>query len=59
MKRVAIFGNAGGGKSTLAMRLTGITGPPLHSLCENWGQSTVFSNIRNNWDPTSNFLVRR
>jgi len=32
LKRVAIFGNAGGGKSTLARRLTGITGLPLHSL---------------------------
>ena len=32
MKRVAIFGNAGGGKSTLARRLTAITGLPLHAL---------------------------
>ena len=32
LKRVAIFGNAGGGKSTLARRLTGITDLPLHSL---------------------------
>jgi hypothetical protein len=30
MKRVAIFGNAGGGKSTLARRLAEITGLPLH-----------------------------
>lgn len=29
MKRVAIFGNAGGGKSTLARRLADITGLPL------------------------------
>jgi adenylate kinase family enzyme len=29
MKRVAIFGNAGGGKSTLARELTAITGLPL------------------------------
>lgn len=32
MKRVAVFGNAGGGKSTLARRLAGITGLPVHSL---------------------------
>jgi len=30
MRRVAIFGNAGGGKSTLARRLAEITGLPLH-----------------------------
>lgn len=30
MKRVAIFGNAGGGKSTLARELASITGLPLH-----------------------------
>jgi adenylate kinase family enzyme len=29
MKRVAIFGNAGGGKSTLARELAAITGLPL------------------------------
>src|ERR1043165_239047 len=29
MKRVAVFGNAGGGKSTLARRLAEITGLPL------------------------------
>ena len=29
MKRVAVFGNAGGGKSTLARRLASITGLPL------------------------------
>jgi adenylate kinase family enzyme len=32
MKRVAIFGNAGGGKSTLARELAVITGLPLHVL---------------------------
>lgn len=32
MKRVAIFGNAGGGKSTLAKRLAEITRLPLHVL---------------------------
>lgn len=32
MKKVAIFGNAGGGKSTLAKRLAQITGLPLYSL---------------------------
>src|SRR3569832_2032228 len=32
MKRVAIFGNAGGGKSTLAKRLAEITGLPLHPI---------------------------
>jgi hypothetical protein len=32
MKRVAIFGNAGGGKSTLARQLAEITGLPLHVL---------------------------
>jgi hypothetical protein len=32
MKRVAIFGNAGGGKSTLARRLAGITGLPLYVI---------------------------
>lgn len=30
MKRVAVFGNAGGGKSTLAKRLALLTGLPLH-----------------------------
>ena len=32
MKRVAVFGNAGGGKSTLARRLAELTGLPLYSL---------------------------
>ena len=32
MKRVAIFGNAGGGKSTLALELAAITGLPLYVL---------------------------
>jgi adenylate kinase family enzyme len=32
MKRVAIFGNAGGGKSTLALELAAITGLPLHVI---------------------------
>ena len=32
MNRVAVFGNAGGGKSTLAKRLAAITGLPLHPL---------------------------
>ena len=32
MKRVAIFGNAGGGKSTLARKLAAITGLPLVAL---------------------------
>ena len=32
MKKVAIFGNAGGGKSTLARQLSEITGLPLYSL---------------------------
>lgn len=32
MRRVAVFGNAGGGKSTLARRLAEITGLPLHVL---------------------------
>ena len=32
MKRVAVFGNAGGGKSTLARRLAELTQLPLHSL---------------------------
>jgi hypothetical protein len=30
MKRVAVFGNAGGGKSTLAQRLAELTGLPLY-----------------------------
>ena len=30
MKRVAVFGNAGGGKSTLARRLAELTGLPLY-----------------------------
>ena len=30
MKRVAVFGNAGGGKSTLARQLAAITGLPLY-----------------------------
>lgn len=30
MKRVAVFGNAGGGKSTVARRLAALTGLPLH-----------------------------
>ena len=32
MKRVAVFGNAGGGKSALARQLAGITGLPLHVI---------------------------
>ncbi|MGE0254048.1 MAG: adenylate kinase [Alphaproteobacteria bacterium] len=32
MKRVAVFGNAGGGKSTLARRLADLTGLPLHVI---------------------------
>jgi adenylate kinase family enzyme len=32
MKRVAVFGNAGGGKSTLAKRLAELTGLPLYPL---------------------------
>jgi adenylate kinase family enzyme len=32
MKRVAVFGNAGGGKSTLARRLTDLTRLPLYTL---------------------------
>ena len=30
MRKVAVFGNAGGGKSTLARRLAELTGLPLH-----------------------------
>ena len=32
MKRVAVFGNAGGGKSTLARRLSELTNLPLYPL---------------------------
>src|SRR5687767_1824616 len=32
MKRVAVFGNAGGGKSSLARRLARLTRLPLHVL---------------------------
>ena len=32
MRRVAVFGNAGGGKSTLARQLAHLTGLPLHVL---------------------------
>lgn len=32
MKKVAVFGNAGGGKSTLSKKLSQITGLPLHVL---------------------------
>ncbi len=32
MKKVAIFGNTGGGKSTLARQLSEVTALPLHSL---------------------------
>jgi adenylate kinase family enzyme len=32
MKKVAIFGNAGGGKSTLARKLAALTGLPLYPL---------------------------
>ncbi|BAY07918.1 adenylate kinase [Calothrix sp. NIES-2098] len=32
MKKVAVFGNAGGGKSTLSSRLSQITGLPLYVL---------------------------
>ncbi len=32
MKKVAIFGNAGGGKSTLARRLADVTGLPLYAV---------------------------
>ena len=32
MRKVAVFGNAGGGKSTLSRRLAEITGLPLYPL---------------------------
>ena len=32
MRRVAVFGNAGGGKSTLSRRLAEVTGLPLYTL---------------------------
>ena len=32
MRRVAVFGNAGGGKSMLARQLAGLTGLPLHVI---------------------------
>jgi hypothetical protein len=32
MRKVAVFGNAGGGKSTLARRLAEVTGLPLYPL---------------------------
>ena len=32
MKRIAVFGNAGGGKSTLARKLAEATGLPLHPI---------------------------
>jgi adenylate kinase family enzyme len=32
MRKVAVFGNAGGGKSTLARRLAALTGLPLHVI---------------------------
>ncbi|MEG4066319.1 hypothetical protein QUA42_03025 [Microcoleus sp. Pol11C2] len=32
MKKIAVFGNAGGGKSTLSKRLLDITGLPLYVL---------------------------
>jgi adenylate kinase family enzyme len=32
MKKVAVFGNAGGGKSTLSRRLAEVTGLPLYAL---------------------------
>lgn len=32
MKRVAVFGNAGGGKSTLARHVARVTGLPLHVI---------------------------
>ena len=32
MKRVAVFGNTGGGKSTLARTLAALTGLPLYPL---------------------------
>ena len=32
MKKIAVFGNAGGGKSTLARKLSEITGIPLYPL---------------------------
>ena len=32
MRRVAVFGNAGGGKSTLARELAEITGLPLYAI---------------------------
>ena len=32
MKKVAIFGNTGGGKSTLAKRLTEVTRLPLYPI---------------------------
>jgi adenylate kinase family enzyme len=38
MKRVAVFGNAGGGKSTLAKRLAAVTRLPLYVVdTMQWG----------------------
>jgi adenylate kinase family enzyme len=36
MRKVAVFGNAGGGKSTLARRLAEITGLPLYTIDHIW-----------------------
>ena len=37
MKKVAVFGNAGGGKSTLSKSLAEMTGLPLVALDNNCG----------------------
>ena len=45
MKRVAVFGNAGGGKSTLARTLAELTQLPLHPLHYRWATKRLFQGL--------------
>ena len=45
MKRVAVFGNAGGGKSTLARRLAELTRLPLHVVGWPEGSPVISSSL--------------
>ncbi|AFY96762.1 hypothetical protein Cha6605_5915 [Chamaesiphon minutus PCC 6605] len=46
MKKVAAFGNTGGGKSTLSKNLAEITGLPLYILDTNASSQVNFSRQR-------------
>ena len=54
MKKVAVFGNTGGGKSTLSKRLSEITGLPLYILdkiqYQSGGAEVPYEEFKRNHD---------